>query len=574
VACELIGERRVKKGNTIMSTDRQANAVFIVGAGPTGLTLAHELLRRGVQVRLIDKAPTASQNTKALGVWPRTLELFARTGTGIVDEMLARGVKTPSFHVWSDGHLLVHLDFTRRLTGSSYPFALMIPQAETEAILTQHVLELGGSIERGTELLSLTQQEDGVEVVLRHADGLEEVTRTDWLIGCDGAHSAVRYLVGVPFVGKTFEQSFVAGNVRMQWDYPPDEAHAFLHQGNAIAFFPMPDPFHYRVVITYQPGEAPQGEVSLEEVQQAVSAFGCPAGARVSDPRWLDRFLVDQRRVERYVFRRVILAGDAAHLHTFVGAQGMNTGIQDAFNLAWKLALMVQGRANTQLLESYGEEREQVSKGLLAATGQAARMATLHQPVLAGVRNALAPRLTALPQAQRLLINALAELNISYRHSSIVQDDHAPGVGKRAHLRAGDRAPDGPIWMFERNAPHQLFELLSGTRHTLLVFLPQHYETGVKALDLVLAEFADLVECYQIVRGTNGSGEQEAAPGRKFYDPDGSLASRYGLGEGGLVLIRPDGYIGFRSRALAGEPLRRYLQDLFLTASPILLNSD
>ncbi len=541
-----------------MSTDRQSSTVFIVGAGPTGLALAHELLRRGVQIRLIDKAPSASQNTKALGVWPRTLELFARTGTGIADEMLARGVKTPSFHVWSDGKLLVHLDFARRLTGSSYPFALMIPQAETEALLTQHVLSLGGTIERGTELLSLIQYEAGVEAVLRHADGQEEQTRADWLIGCDGAHSMVRHLVGAPFVGKTFEQSFVAGNVRMQWNYPPNEAHAFLHHGNTIAFFPMPDPFHYRVVITYQPGEAPQGEVTLEEVQHAVSAFGCPAGARASDPRWLDRFLVDQRRVERYVSGRVLLAGDAAHLHTFVGAQGMNTGIQDAFNLAWKLALVVQGRAKAPLLLSYGQEREHVSKGLLAATGLAARLATSHQPVLTGVRNFLAPRLSALPLAQRLLINALAELNISYRHSSIVQDDHAG--------RAGNRALDGNVWTFERNAPHQLFELLSGTRHTLLVFSQQQSGAGVKELDLALAEFQDLVDIHQIVRGTNGGGEQEEI-GKKLYDPDSSLARRYGLANEGLVLIRPDGYIGFHSRAIAGEHLHRYLQNLFSTAS-------
>ena len=181
-----------------MSTVRQSSTVLVVGAGPTGLTLAHELLRRGVPIRLIDRAPTASQNTKALGVWPRTLELFARTGTGIVDEMVARGVKTPSFHVWSDGKLLIHLEFARRLAGSSYPFALMIPQTETEALLTKHVLSLGGTIERGTELLSLIQQEAGVEVILRHADGQEEVARADWLIGCDGAQSVVRHLLGVP----------------------------------------------------------------------------------------------------------------------------------------------------------------------------------------------------------------------------------------------------------------------------------------------------------------------------------------------------------------------------------------
>jgi len=230
---------------------------MIVGAGPTGLTLAHELLRQGVQVRLIEKAPSASQNTKALGVWPRTLELFARTRTGIAQEMLDLGVKTPTFHVWSEGKRLIHLDFTHHLA-DPYRFALMIPQTETEALLTRHVLDLGGTIERGTELLSLTQQGEGVEVMLRHADGQEEIARTDWLIGCDGAHSVVRHLVGVPFVGKTFPQRFVAGNVRMQWNFPPDEAHAFLYRGNTIAFFPLPEAFRYRVVITYQPGEAPR----------------------------------------------------------------------------------------------------------------------------------------------------------------------------------------------------------------------------------------------------------------------------------------------------------------------------
>jgi 2-polyprenyl-6-methoxyphenol hydroxylase-like FAD-dependent oxidoreductase len=235
----------------MMATNHQSRDILIVGAGPTGLTLAHELLRRGVQVRLIDKDLTASQNTKALGVWPRTLELFDRTRMGIVEEMLEQGVKTPTFHVWSEGKRLIRLDFVHQLAGS-YPFALMIPQTETEALLTSHVLDLDGTIERGTELISLTQQEEGVEVVLRHADGQEEQTRADWLIGCDGAHSVVRRLVGVPFVGKTFEQSFVAGNVRMQWEFPPDEAHAFLHRGNTIAFFPMPDTFRYRVVVTYQ----------------------------------------------------------------------------------------------------------------------------------------------------------------------------------------------------------------------------------------------------------------------------------------------------------------------------------
>jgi hypothetical protein len=327
----------------------------------------------------------------------------------------------------------------------------------------------------------------------------------------------------------------------------------------------MPDAFRYRVVITYRPSEVPEGEVTLEEVQRDISAYGCPAGACASEPRWLDRFLVDQRRVERYVSGRVLLAGDAAHLLTFVGAQGMNTGIQDAFNLAWKLALVVKGQARAQLLESYGQEREHVSKGLLAVTGLAASLATLHLPVLTGVRNFLTPRITALPLAQQSINNALAELNISYRHSSIVYDDHGKGARGRSRLYAGDRAPDGNVWAFDRNAPHQLFELLSDKRHTLLIF-SQQSEADAQELDSALAEFQDMLDIYYIIQGTNRSSEKEGT-GKKFYDPDGSLAHRYGLTNGGLVLIRPDGYIGFRSRSMRGEHLHRYLQNLFLTES-------
>jgi len=320
------------------------------------------------------------------------------------------------------------------------------------------------------------------------------------------------------------------------------------------------------VVITYQPGVMPEGEVTLEEVQRDIVANGGPAGARASEPAWLDRFRVDQRRVARYVSGRVLLAGDAAHVLTFVGAQGMNTGIQDAFNLAWKLALVVKGQARAQLLESYGEEREHVSKGLLAATGLAARLATVHQPLLTAVRNFVTPRISALPLAQQRLVSALAELSISYRHSSIVSDDQGKRARGRSRLRAGDRAPDGNVWRFDRNAPHRLFELLPGTRHTLLVFSQQHSEAEAKALTLTLAEFQDVVDSYQIVQGTNRSSEQRVT-GKRLYDPDGSLAHRYGLANEGLVLIRPDGYIGFRSRSIEGEHLYRYLQHLFLTES-------
>jgi FAD binding domain len=403
-----------------------------------------------------------------------------------------------------------------------------------------------------------------VQVVLRHADGAEEVARTDWLIGCDGASSMVRHLLGVSFVGRTFEQSFVTGDVRIQWDFPPDGAHLFISHGTTIGFFPMPEAGYYRVVITYRPGEGPQGEPGLPEIQCAISTYA-RAGVQASDPIGLARFSVNQRRVGRPVSGRVILAGDASHIHTFVGAQGMNAGIQDAFNLGWKLALVVRGKAAAHLLESYGQERGHVSKALLAATGLGARLTLLQQPLLTGVRDFMAPRVSALPWTEQRLIKALAGLRISYRDSSIVQDERLEGGRDRARLHAGDRAPDGKVWTFDSNAPHQLFELLSGTRHTLLVF-SQPRSTDLAALARFLPAFQDLIESYQIVQGASTSSEQEEI-GKKLYDPDGSLARRYGLVTGGLVLIRPDGYIGFRSRAIEGEHLRRYLHDLFATVS-------
>lgn len=541
-----------------MSDIHPSSDVLIVGAGPTGLTLAHELLRHGIQVRLIEKELTTSQDTKALGIWPRTLELFARTGTGIVEEMLSQGVKTPAFNIWSSGKRLARLDFAHHITGP-YSFALMIPQPVTEALLTRHVEQLGGRVERGTELVSLTQQEAGVEVVLRHANGQEEVARAGWLVGCDGASSTVRHLLGASFVGETFEQSFVTGNVRIQWNMPPGEAYIFLHRGNFIAFFPLPEAGRYRVIIAYQPGEVPEGEVTLEEIQRDISAYG-PGGTRASEPFWLSRFVINQRKVEKYVFGRALLAGDAAHIHTVVGAQGMNTGIHDAFNLAWKLALVAQGRAKAQVLESYGEEREHVSKELLAATGWATRFALLQPPLLTGARDFLVPLISPLPLLQQRLATTLAELNVSYRHSSLVHEEHDRGAATRLH--AGDRAPDGIVQVAHQETPHHLFEFLSGTRHTLFIF---SREANAQALNLSLPTFQDLIESYQIIQGTSKSEVKESIE-KQLYDPDGSLAHRYGLANEGLVLIRPDGYIGFHSQAIEGEHLHRYLQSLFLAA--------
>lgn len=532
------------------------NAVLIVGAGPVGLTLANELFRHGVRCRLIDSAPHATQKTKALGIQPRTQELLAKMG--VIQTATERGLKSPGFSPYSDGKRLTRIDFGKHLLDSPYPYVLMLPQHETEQLLTEHLLSQGGAIEWQTELISIAQDEQGVDAVLRRPDGQEEHVRVGWLVGCDGAHSAVRHLLDFSFAGTTFEQSFAVGNVQMHWDLPYDEILAFVHRGSFIAYFPMADGRH-RVVIAYELDKAPVGDVTLEEIQQVIDVCG-PAGARAEAPADLGRFHVNQRRAEHYARGRIFLAGDAAHIHSPIGAQGMNTGMQDAFNLAWKLALVAKGQARQRLLESYKVEREQVGEALLKGTERATRMVLTHNPLLVALRNQFAPLFfSSLPGAMHRLAEALSEISIAYPHSPLSRDQR----GKKGTLQAGDRAPNE----FVGTESPSLFETLTSPRSILLVF-PGAQATSVverqwNEIEKLLAEgYAPMIEAHLVQKQKSSETEQNNGP--TLFDDAGKLHRRYDVEQGGLMLIRPDGYIGFWGQFGATEALRAYVQELFI----------
>lgn len=537
-----------------MSQTTSPSDVLIVGAGPTGLILAYELLRHGITPRLIEKTPIASPNSKALGVMARTLELLAPSG--ITKELLAHGVKVPALHVWSSGQHLARFDFATGID-SPYPFILMIPQHTTEAIVTRHLVLLGGTVERGVELVDLTQREDRVEAVLRSANGREERCVCRFLVGCDGAHSSVRKLLGVPFVGKTVEHRFATGNVCMHGDFPRDQALAYLHRGHLITYFPLPDGQH-RFILASPPRETPTGDVTLAEIQQAIETCG-PKGCHASDPSFLARYHVHQRKVLQYVHQRVLLAGDAAHLHSPLGAQGMNTGMQDAMNLAWKLALMTQDRVPPRLLESYQIEREAVGRQLLQDDEEMVRQALLHHPLATSARDCAAPYLTQHPAVQQTITRTAAELHISYQHGPLVSDYRGKRVKPaKNRMRVGDRAPNGLLVAPKHMVPCHLYDLLTGKGHTLLVFRSPQEDADQDKLHAAVAPWQDLLEIYPIRRHElEGPGEHT------WYDPHGLLAKHYGIEDSGLVLIRPDGYVSFRSRPIAAEPLRRYLRTHF-----------
>lgn len=549
----------------VTNRDLSKPNVLIIGAGPIGLTLGNELARHGIHYRIIDRSPNASDKTKALGIMARTLELFEKMG--VAETFISLGHKAFGFNLFSQGKQLAKFDFNH-LIQSPYPYVLMVPQNITEAILNEHLAKHGIGVEREVELVSFTQQENEIAAILRHADGSEERVQTQWLIGCDGAHSTVRHALGIEFAGTTFEQSFALADIHIDWSLANDQIYAFLHKGDFIAYFPMDGGQRHRVIIAHQSHTEPSGDVTLEEVQRIIDTCG-PQGARASDPSWLARFRINQRKVKRYKHGRAILAGDAAHIHSPIGAQGMNTGIQDAFNLAWKLALVLTGRAPETLLESYDAEREPVGKALVQGTDRFTRIALLDHTLPVAVRDHVAPFVFSLPMTQHRLADAISEIALAYRQSPIVHQEQAGVLNRLLHLEklsAGDRAPDGLLLADQGSSQQRLFEMLHGTRHVLLVFSGLSSSGSGRnkwqeIYGIIAKGYTDVVDAYRIV--ANERTQQQEGTDGILDDPDGNLHQLYGFQDGGLVLIRPDGYIGFLSRTGSVEGLISYLEKLF-----------
>src|SRR5262249_52196385 len=336
--------------------------VFIVGAGPTGLALAMQLQRFGGRFRIIDKLHDRTRESRALGVQARTLELLQTFGLG--EALVARGNTSTRLKLHLEGRALATVSLGNiGAADTRFPFVLFVSQAETEPGLTEYLNAAGIFVEPGSEVVAF-EMADGVDCVVRRDDGHQERIRTRFLVGCDGAHSAVRKGAGIPFEGGSYPQDFVLGDVEADGLLEPNAINSFVGGGGVAMFFPLGRPTTWRVIaMAAAPARRERSgvdlpltsELSLPELQRMVDA-PTEGSVRVRDPAWLTRFHLHHRQVAHYRAGRVFLAGDAAHIHSPVGAQGMNTGIQDARNLGWKLALVVRGAAPDALLDTYEAE--------------------------------------------------------------------------------------------------------------------------------------------------------------------------------------------------------------------------
>ena len=493
--------------------------VLIIGAGPTGLVLALWLTRLGAQVRIVDKAPGPGTTSRALAVQARTLELYRQLD--LADEVVRLGHRTSGVNLWVKGRRAARVAFEKVGLGlTPYPFMHIFPQDQHERLLSARLVARGIQVERGVELLDFENASDAVTARLRRPDGTEEVCHADYIAGCDGARSRVRDVIGAAFPGGTYRHLFYVADVQAQGPAIDGELHIDLDQADFVAVFQLAGEGRARLIGTVRDERADQAD-TLTFADVSDRAIG-NMKVQIDRVNWFSTYHVHHRVTDQFREGRTFLLGDAAHIHSPAGGQGMNTGIGDAINLAWKLAAVLTGGAGDSLLDSYQAERIGFARRLVATTDRAFRFATAQGRLADLTRTRLAPllipRIMGVKAVREFLFRTVSQITLHYRGGPL-------SAGKAGQVRGGDRLPWAPAGGADNFEP--------------------------------LAAMTWQVHVY-------GSASREltdwcAARGLPLYEFEWrSEHARVGLLQNALYLLRPDGYVALADAPASPLTLERY----------------
>ncbi len=550
--------------------------VVVVGAGPTGLTAATLLRRAGVTVRVLDKSTQQAHESRAFATHARSLELLRAIGLG--DAFMDRGLIATGAQVFVDGAQVAEVDFADiGRADTPYPFVLMVPQWDIEAILADDLAHHGVTVEHQVEVTEVRQSGidlPGARVDVRavRADGTRLELTPSYVIGADGAHSIVRKCLGLRFDGAAYPQGFLLADCRVEWGLDHDHIKIFVGERNLAVFLPLRGREIGRIIAIrpYEEGAAANDvagstPATLDEVASALAAVAkIPVTLR--DPVWVTRYRLHHRGVDRYGVGRVFVAGDAAHIHSPAGGQGMNTGLQDAANLAWKLALAINRRAPAALLDTYHAERWPVGQKVLQRTDRLFSALSSQAGWMTRVRNLVvpyvAPTLAGVAPLRARAFGFVSQLGIRYRESTFVHDASPASAPRawRAGVRAGHRAPDARI-----TAERTVFDLLAGYRFHVLALSRRPLDGAEIARGA--AELAALPAALELDLDTHLIARSLIGRDARFVQAESpEVFAAYGLSRRvpqAVFLVRPDGYVAYRAVGLDVAGLAGFVRERF-----------
>lgn len=511
--------------------------VLIAGAGPTGLMVACQLAIRNISFRIIDKTQDHTTQSRALVIHARSLEIFQQMG--ISEEALQQGKIAKAVNLIVNGKR--KLRFGLRDVGNNltdFPFLLILEQSKTETILNSFLNRFGRQVERNTELLQFTQNQNGLTSIIQKKNGEQETVETNWLVGADGAHSIVREHLAIPFLGKTYQQSLFVLDCEVNLNFPPDEMYLSFSDKTFAGFFPMTNG-RCRIIGLVPEEFRNKEEITFEDVNKNFAAK-THLNITLQNPLWISKYHSHHRVVSAFRKGNCFLTGDAAHIHSPVGAQGMNTGLQDAYNLAWKLALVIQEKAKENLLDTYEDERIEIAKKLVKSTDRVFHLVTSENRFFKFYRMQVIPFILKifLPIAQKIsFIKKTAFLNISeialhYRNSKLSQQDNSASFSNTSP-KPGDRIP----YNFLRK------DFTDGINFHLLLFSKTNLSKN--SIEEFKKDYSDFIKINEV----------------PFNSETENIYNQFGIKSDGFYLIRPDSYIAYRSKTLNTEKLKQYLNE-------------
>jgi 2-polyprenyl-6-methoxyphenol hydroxylase-like FAD-dependent oxidoreductase len=507
--------------------------VLIAGAGPTGLMAACQLKRFGVNCIIIDGKSGPTIESRALVVQPRTLEIYEQMG--IADKAVENGQIIEYANIIAKGKIKRTLPFGEIGKGiSPFPFVLVYEQNKNEHLLLEYFEQLGGKVMWNTELAEVKDHSGSwIHTIVKSSEGKTLDIEAMYLIGADGARSVVRHQLGFTFTGGTYENIFFVVDTEVDWDFGYQQLFLCISKQTFSGMFGMKGHHRFRLIGIMPKGFKDEHTLTFDDIKnEVVSKMGVDVDFK--KPEWFSIYRLHHRAVDKFSEGNVFLAGDAAHIHSPVGGQGMNTGLQDVYNLAWKLAYCIKGTASEKLLDTYNEERLPIAKRLVNTTDRAFSFVISQNPIVAFIRENIVIILLGMAlrinRLRRMIFKVGSQTEISYRKNSLSQTRANNFSG--GSPKAGDRVPFTHLYDDTGNR-RSVYELLKGTCFHMMVFGVEEIDTGLPG---------DLVKTVYI----------------KDREKNKEIYSEFGIKTKGVFLIRPDNYIGFKSSNVSADEVKNY----------------